>query len=653
MTFNLNSSATWKKLFWILSLAFLIIMPAMSHNYGQNGDEDIEAQYGRDIYNYYAHGDRISLGYDSAVFVSKIRNQQYYGQEFYGGMFDVITEVTHRCCPSWEIMEVRHFFSAIFGALLMMFTGLLAYRLSNKKWWVAFLALIFMAFSPRMFGDSMSNGKDIPFSMGMTMATYYLIRILQDIKSRKNILTEMALFTIGWSIILGMRTAGGLLFIAYTAFFILTYYLFNRNDWRAIKQDKLYIRVAVLLILAFIVGSVIGYLTWPFGLQAPIKNLFLALKEMTNRQVTVRVLFEGKDMISNNMPWYYVIKWIFISSPIVILIASIAFVPLIPKALKEFGAFAVILLLFSFLFPLIYIIVKHSTVYDSWRHAYFVYPSLVIMAALTVSLLASYLKEKQQWIPFLLALVGLIPAIAWTLTTTPYQYVYFNQFVGGIKGAFGNYEVGYYQTSNREMAHWIQQNVPHPPKGEKIIVRSNMDGMDTYFRQDTSWVQTGYARYYERNEKPWDYYVTYDRFIAPWQLQNGKWPPDNVVYSVKVKGVPIGVIIKRVSQDGYNAYQALKGNQFDTAVTLYRSFLKTDSSDEMVYINYGIALASIGQLDQGITAIKKGILLNPTNADAYRVLSQIYQAKGDKANAEDALMRAQSILAQQYMNQNN
>lgn len=649
MSINLTSSPIWKKLFWIFSLAIMVLMPAMSHHYGQNGDEDIEAQYGRDIFNYYAHGDKISLGYDSAVFVTKTRNQQYYGQEFYGGMFDLMTEMTHRAFPSWEIMEVRHFYSSIFGALLMIFTGLLAYRLSKKKWWVALLALIFMFFSPRMFGDSMSNGKDIPFSMGMTMGTYYLVRILQDIKFKKNLWIEALLLAIGWSIILGMRTAGGVLFIAYTGFFIFIYYLFNREDWNMLKLEKRYLKGIVFLVSAFLLGSIIGYLTWPFGLQAPVKNLFLALKEMSNRQVTIRVLFEGKDMISNNMPWYYVIKWIFISSPIIILMASIAFILLLPKALKEFGVFAVILLLFSFFFPLLYIIVKHSTVYDSWRHAYFVYPSSVIMAALAIDLLTSFFSGKLKWIPLTVALLGMVPAIAWTVTTTPYQYVYFNQFVGGIQGAFGNYEIGYYQTSNREMAQWILQNIPHPKDGRKLIVRSNMDGMDTYFRKDTSWVKTGYARYYERNESQWDYYITYGRFIAPWQLQNGKWPPAHVVYTVKVRGVPIGVIIKRTSEDSYYAFQALKKNDFPTAVKEYQAFLTTDHSDEMVYMNYGIALASMGRIDEGIEALKKATMLDPTQPQFYQIIAQMYKAKGDLDNAQKALMQAQSIMAKEYL----
>ena len=109
------------------------------------------------------------------------------------------------------------------------------------------------------------------------------------------------------------------------------------------------------------------------------------------------------------------------------------------------------------------------------------------------------------------------------------------------------------------------------------------------------------------------------------------------------------MIIKRSSKDSYYGYEALQKQDFNTAIEKYASFLKTDSSDEMVYMNYGIALASAGHIDEGIAALKKALTLDATNANFYQILSQIYQAKGDHENAQRALMQAQSIVAQEQM----
>lgn len=646
---NILESPIWKKIFLIISILLLLIMPTLSHDFGQNGDEDVEAQYGRDIFNYYANGDQQALDYDTHLQPKYTTN--ITGMQFYGGLFDIMTESVHRAIPSWEIMEVRHFFASIFGALLMIFTGLLAFRLSKKKWWVAVLALLFIAFSPRIFGESMNNGKDIPFATGMVIALYYFIRIMEDlfkgITSWKMVIGLM----IGFFVVFGMRPAGGLLLAAYLGLFFLVFVFTNKELKAILWKDKfkLFKKVVLQIILAFIVGYVLALFTWPYGLVSPIGHLFASLAEMSNRSIIIRVLYDGFNYPSNQTPWQYNFKWIMISSPIVIVISSFLFIFLIPKAWKIYGFSTVFILLFAALFPLLYIIYKHSTNFDSWRHVFFVYPYWVIMAALAIDVLSSFFKDKLKWIPLAIAILGLLPAMVWTVKAQPNQYMYFNQFVGGAAGAFGYYDLDYYQATNREMMNWVLKNAAHPKDGKKLIVRSNMDGTDTYFQNDTSWVDANYARYYERNQKDWDYYVTYGRFVSPWQLQNGKWPPAHVVYSVMVDGVPAGVVIKRSNKDSYYAYEALQKKDFNTAIEKYASFLKTDSSDEMVYMNYGIALASAGHIDEGIAALKKAITLDASNANFYQILAQIYQAKGDRENAQQSMMQAQSIMAQEQM----
>lgn len=641
-----TTSSHWKNIFIGLSLLSLVVMPLLSKDFGQNGDENVEIQYGIDIFNYYAHGDPQAIDYDSRPHPEFGAHIQ--GMQFYGGMFDLLTESVHRAFPSWHIVDVRHFFSALFGAWLFIFTGLLAYRLSHKKWWVAVLSLLFILFSPRLFGESMNNGKDIPFAMGMTMGTYYLLRLLQDLPHKKNLWGEALLFGLGWAIVFGTRAAGGILFLAYTAVFIGAFYVLNPQNRRELKASsgKLLKKFLLYVLTALAGGYLLGLLTWPFGMQSPLQNLMAAFNEMANREVNIRVLFEGRYYSSLEMPWYYEFKWIFITSPLIILLLCCMFIPLLPKALKVYGRFTVFLLLFSALFPILYIIYKNSTVYDTWRHVFFVYPFWVIMAALSIDLLSGFLKDKLKWIPVAAAGLGLLPAMVWTVRSHPHQYVYFNAFTGGPSGAFGQYDLDYYLISGKASAEWILDNVPRPPKGEKIKVLTNMEGMDTYFRNDTSWIYSRYARYYERNQHDWDYYITYGRFVSVWQLQNGKWPPAHVVHAVEADGVPIGVVLKRSSKASYRAYEALQKNDFAQAAALYEQYLKTDSTDESVYINYAIALASAGRLPEAVQAVEQASRLDASRADFYQILAQIYQGMGEQEKARQAMMRAQSMMAQ-------
>lgn len=638
-----------KKIFWVLMLLLMILMPAISHDFGQNGDEDVEMQYGIDIWNYYARGDQQAIDYDQHPHPLFGGNMQ--GMQLYGGMFDIMTESVHRMFPSWHRVDVRHFFVSIFGVFLILFTGLLAYRLSNRKWSVALLAALFILCSPRIFGESMNNGKDIPFAMGFVMGIYYLVRILQDFPIKKRLWKEALLLGLGWGIVFGMRSAGGLLFIAYVGFFTVLYFVMNASQRTLLfaNKNEYLKKLFVYLLTATVLGYLLGLVTWPFAFEAPIGNLFVALKEMTNRSVGLRVLFEGQYTSNMELPWYYQFKWIFISNPVIVLILTLLFVPLIFKAKKEYSSFTVILLLFAALFPMLYIIYKKSTVHDTWRHVFFVYPYWVVMAALSVDMVRSYLKDKWKWVPVAITLAGLLPPAIWLVKSHPHQYVYFNEFTGGPKGAFGRYDLDYYLVSGKASAEWILKNVPRPPAGKKIRVLSNMEGLSTYFREDTSWIYTTYARYYERSQHDWDYYITYGRFVSEWQLQNGKWPPAHVVHSVEAGGVPIGVVIERKNHDVYQAYLAMEKQDFAAAAALYASYLNYDHSDEMVYLNYAIALASTGRMDEAIRATESAIALDPVRPDFYQVQAQIYKAMGNMQKAQESMMRGQSILAQQQM----
>src|SRR6185503_12420988 len=104
------------------------------------------------------HGDKQALDYTN-------RQLQYSHQEYYGGLYDYPLTILHHWFPSINILTLRHFFNALYGAVMMIFTGLLARKISNK-WSVGLLALLFMIFSPRMFGESMNNPKDIPYAAG-------------------------------------------------------------------------------------------------------------------------------------------------------------------------------------------------------------------------------------------------------------------------------------------------------------------------------------------------------------------------------------------------------------------------------------------------------------------------------------------------------
>lgn len=630
----------WKISFMVVSALLLIIMPWLSRDYGQSGDEWLQIEYGQHIWKYFFEGDKQALDYNNM-------SLQYQGIEFYGGLFDYSMELLHRAFPSVPILSLRHFFNALTGALLMIFTGLFAYRISGKKWLTGLIALLFIAFSPRIFGESMNNPKDIPFACGFIMGMYFMLAFLQDLP--KGMLKHAIGIALGFTIAFGVRPAGGLLLVFNFVVMTVLYFLFNKEFKMKLSFDKykLLKKSLLFIIPAILLGYIIGLFAWPWGIQDPVGRPLESLRQMTNIKITLRVFFEGVFRPNSHMPWYYELKWIIISNPVIVILGALAFILLVPQIKKRYGWFTLLILLFGAFFTPLYMIYKKSSVHDTWRHLFFIYPFWVCMAAMSFDYLQGMLERRKLiWLPLVVAVLGLTPAIAWTMRSHPNQYVYFNELVGGIKGAEGYYDTDYYQNSTLQDANWLLKNVK-PIPGRKILVASNMLGFDKYFAKDTSWITMYYVRYGDRHTKDWDYYVTYSRFISPQQLQNGKWPPQNVVHAVEVDGVPISVVIGRKSNAGMAAYAALQKNDFVTAAAQYEEYLKTDTSDENVWANYGIALASIGQMDKAVAALSKAVEIDGGRADIYQMMAQVYKAKGDMTGAQQATNYANAIMMQE------
>jgi hypothetical protein len=642
----------WRILFIILSALILILLPALSPAYGQTGDEWLQMLYGRDIWDYFFNNDTQALGYDTLLPRYRGMERQFKGQELYGGLFDFGTEVLHRWLPSIPHLVIRHFCNALTNVLLMVSTGLIARRLSGR-WSVGVLALVLMVFSPRIFGEGMNNPKDIPFAAGFALSVYAVLAFIQD--GKKGIWRHAALLTLGFGLAFGVRAAGGLLFLAYLVVMIGLWLFLHkdaRNGWWSEKKS----RNRVLLIMAgsLVAGYIIGLLAWPWGLESPVSNPIASLSGMTNRETKIRTLFEGRYQWNYAMPWYYELKWIIISNPLSVIIGAVLFVVLGFLGRKRLGSFTLLLVLFAALFPLLYMIYKNSSVYDTWRHVFFVYPFWVIMAALGWAYLGDMIQARmakdgevrERYIGHGIALLVLIPAILWTIRSHPNQYVYFNELTGGIRGAEGQYELDYYYNSSQQHVTWLRAHVPRTP-GKKTLVLANMGGFGpNCLHNDTAYIAPSYLSYHRRATQPWEYYMMFPRLIPEGLVKAKNWLPRNATYVVRVDGVPLSALIKRTDTNDIAAERALAVKDYAGAAAHYAQYLKSDADNPVALLSYANALAMSDRLPEAIEAAQRVTKIDPEDIQAWGFLAQLYNATGNAAAAQDANNRAQGLVAE-------
>ncbi len=545
--------------FNILASASLVLMLWLSGDYGISWDEWFVGNGGVVALKYI-----LTLGKDQEA-LSFLGIAMYYGQFFYGisalifGLMkgDVLQFAVEGLRNPQDILaffRISHLFNAFLGWVAMFYAARLARELSS--WRGACIALILIVLSPRFFGHSMNNSKDIPFAAAYLMSLYYSIKYIEQL-ARPRLSTALFLI-MGLAMAIGIRIGGILLFCYFGLFASLAFfYALRKKEVGKIKNGLLF------LVPIFIAAYFLGLLFWPYGLSSPFKNPLHTLQVMSNYDLWKGVvLFEGRQIEASQLPWYYLFKWIGITAPLPVLFGCVLGFAGLFAARKQLHWPKVAAVLFAFVFPLAYILIKDAIVYDEMRHILFVYPLIVVFAALGWEKLFAFLNSKNLKI---IAAAGLmlllIQPLSWAVRNHPNQYVYFNPAVGGIDGAFGDYETDYFGNCIRESSEWLmeyhEKNHPYQP----LIVRADGSLMSSYpylknkffswyfpfgypvdFLKTNPYEHIGYAPYL-LGPTGWDYAILLSRGWEKEALQKA-WPPPATIHTVKADKTVLCSVIK-------------------------------------------------------------------------------------------------------------
>lgn len=612
-------SDTWKFAFVIVSILLLFTIVRMSWDAGMSGDEEIHNIHAKNVYNFYKTFGKN----DTAAVMTDTYNLPSYGQAV-----DNFAYFVAQVFSIEDIMLVRHVVNSIFGWLAMIFASLLAFRVS-KKWRAALITLLLMFFSPRFLGHSLNNLKDLNLATAMIMGLYYMVVFFQEFPKPKKSTLIMIVVSIAFAIAVRI---GGLLLIAYFGLFAGIFFL-KTYSFKGLggPNFKKMLRMGLTVCIG---GYILALLFWPFGLVSPIKNPVETFTSMSKFAISIRQLFEGEIQWSNQLPWYYTPKFILMTIPLVVMLGAFLYLVL---GWSKKQAFETFILLFAFAFPVFWITYTGANVYGGWRHSLFAYPSLVVMAGLGFNILidvfkSKYLKIAATCLPFLL----LISPLIHTFKNHPYQYVYFNKLFGGVKGAFGNYELDYYYHSTREASEWIIKNAEISPlqTTNKIKVASwHTPSVANYLRHDTARFKVEFSRIYDKGNRDWDYAIFTVTGMNPEWLKNPKmFPPANTVYTVKVDEVPICIVLKRTDKSDFWAHEAMNAGEYGLAKNLYQKALQVDPYNEQALENLGQIYMQTQNVDSAFILANFWANNVPTNTTALIQLAYAYYYKGEFNN---------------------
>jgi hypothetical protein len=188
---------------------------------------------------------------------------------------------------------------------------------------------------------------------------------------------------------------------------------------------------------------------------------------------------------------------------------------------------------FSLLLPLMAALVTRPTLYDAQRHFLFLFPPL---AALSGIALARFTSDARIWKTARMTTLGvwLFAALLVAMQIVqlhPYEYVYFNRSVGGLRGAAGRYETDYWGASYREGLAWVVKHVRQSRPLQLAGCDSSSAGRLFYYVQ--SWPEaTGRFSVVDDPARA-------DLFLAVTRLDCHRRVPAEVLHVIERQGVPL------------------------------------------------------------------------------------------------------------------
>lgn len=453
-----------KKPIFLLIAVNLLIGFFIFRQYGLSWDEPLFYDYGRALgyaynpANWFSGQFDLSNSYGASGDDHKNRGPAYLllARNFVSGLEALGSD----SAAAWHLINFLFFQLGIY----------FLYRFARR--WVrepaALAATLLFATQPLLWGHAFVNPKDPPFLTfflaSVCLGFEMVDAIIQD-QPNKNRLLVIAAIMLG--ITTSIRVLGplaGLLVFAYLLFAIANQP--NRNQGMVTAALRAFIVYGALTVLFMLA-------TWPYLWENPLANFIGVFRFMSDNPTNLPVLFHREVFRASDLPRRYlpVMLAITLTEPVWFLCGA-GLLASLWQGLRAWksdregrkGSFALLLVLGWFLILFGYVVLRRPAMYDGFRHFLFILPPVFIFCALAFEWVFSFsvVQHAPHWLYATLIGLVILPGVMGIIRLHPYEYAYYNSFVGGTDGAFRTYETEYWLTCYKEAVEQLNATVTTP-----------------------------------------------------------------------------------------------------------------------------------------------------------------------------------------------
>jgi len=368
------------------------------------------------------------------------------------------------------------------------------------------------------------------FFLGLSISYFpKSIGFLSGFSSRKDLRTDFSIILRNkWvylsSLILGISITNRSLGLA-AGLFIL-FYLWIKDRSKFISTSIIYLGISLLVV----------YSSWPGLWGNPIIGVFKSFLGVSTFSWGGKVLFFGETLSPNNLPAMYIptLMSIQFTIPALILFLVGVTVSLVKRYRNELDKTLFFIIATWLFLPLIMIFIVKPSIYDNFRHFLFLTPPVFLFAGLGIKYIFSKINNKI--ISFLFTFAILLPGIVGIIDLHPYQYIYYNNLIGGVEGAFRRFETDYWYTSYYESTKYINQV---SSKNDTILVYGSWQIVDYYAREDLTIIK--YSKDDEETQfEESDYAIISTRGNKDLYLL----PDEQTIFTIEESGATLAVVRK-------------------------------------------------------------------------------------------------------------
>ncbi|MBX9843105.1 MAG: glycosyltransferase family 39 protein, partial [Xanthobacteraceae bacterium] len=449
------------RLAWAVLAVIAAIALATFRDYGLGWDDYTHSQYGDLLLALYTSGFRDT------------RALSFVNLYLYGGGFDMAADLLAKVLP-FDLFETRRLAGALVGLIGLAATWRIGRRVGGPL--AGLIALILLATCPLYYGHMFINPKDAPFAVAMAVFLLGLIRLLDEYP--KPSAATLAIVGTGFGLSIGSRIMAG--FGVITAVLSIGLRVPIDTRYRGLRAALAPLRQLLLRLMpAAIIAYAVMALVWPWGVANPL-NPISAIDTFSHFfEKPWHELYGGERITPPDMPRSYVLVLMGLKLPeIFSLLAAAgvlgALVAAFRPAVLPRTRTVLLSIALAALLPIAVTVITRPAMYNGIRHFVFVLPPLAVAGGLAgawIAERASRFGRAASRIVAAIFAVGIALPVIGMARLHPYEYAFFNQLIGGARGAQPLYMLDYWGLALKQAGNALRDTLAArgeaPPAGRK------------------------------------------------------------------------------------------------------------------------------------------------------------------------------------------